>query len=155
MITLQGILLAFLWSFGASAFFAFSSNMAKYQVVFGGILGAVGWTLYTVFTALGTQGEAYFIGAFSVALVSEVLAFFLKNPATVFLIPGIIPIVPGGGIFNMMRYAVQGNLSDALKTGYDTLIAAGAIALGVALASSLSKIFSVASKKISKGKVKK
>lgn len=152
--TVQGLLLAALWSFGASAFCAFYLNTNKYDIVWGGLLGAVGWVLYTVIASRGSQAGAYFVGAFAVALISEILAVIIKNPATVFLLPGLLPLVPGGGIFYMMRAAVQGDM-DAIHTGYTTLIAAGSIALGIALASSLARIASLLVKKMAKKNEKK
>lgn len=148
--SIQGIVLASLWSFGASACCSFYLNTNKTDIVWGGLLGALGWVLYVIVGVNGSQGEAYFVGAFAVALVSEILAVIIKNPATVFLLPGLLPLVPGGGIFYMMRAAVQGDLEASLHTGYTTLVAAGAIALGIALASSLARIASLLIKKWSK-----
>ena len=85
---------------------------------------------------------AYFAGAFSVAIASEFLAYLIKNPATVYLLPGLLPLVPGGGMFQTMRAAVSGNMDTALSLGYATLGAAGAIALGIAIASSIARLFS-------------
>ena len=83
---------------------------------------------------------AYFAGAFVVALLSEIFAVIFKNPATVYLLPGLFPLVPGGGMFQTMEAAVSGNMENALSTGFSTLTAAGAIAIGIAVASSMAKI---------------
>ena len=45
-------------------------------------------------------------------------------------------------MFQTMRAAVSGNMDTALSLGYATLGAAGAIALGIAIASSIARLFS-------------
>lgn len=83
---------------------------------------------------------SYLAGALAVAVFSEIMRLFWHTPATVFLIPGLLPLVPGGGMFKTMRAAVQGLSSEALSLGYTTLLAAGAIALGIALVSGVVKL---------------
>lgn len=152
-LTVSGVLLAAVWSFGASACSAFYFNTEKSAILWGGIIGSVGWVLYTVVLAkTGSAAQGYLAGSFAVALCSELFAFFTHNPATVYLLPGLLPLVPGGGIFYMMRFAVQGNLSESLHSGYTTLISAGAIALGIALASSAARIAALLKRQLTKKK---
>lgn len=96
--------------------------------------------VYTAVSAVAGGTGAYFWGALTAAVSAETIAIVIKNPATVYLVPGLLPLVPGGGMFQTMRAAVQGNLEEALALGLSTLTAAGAIALGVALASSAARI---------------
>ena len=140
-LSITDLIKAGLWACGASAGCAVYFNTRKEDIPFGAVLGALGWILYVIVKALTqSDGKGYIAGAFSVAVLAELYAVLLKRPATVFLVPGIIPLVPGAGIFNMMRMAVQGRLDESVAAGYNTLIAAGAIALGVAMASSLARL---------------
>lgn len=137
------LFLAALYAAGAAGFCAFYFNTNKYDVIWGGVLGALGWIVYLLVLKSGASSMyAYFLGAFSVALVSEILAIIIKNPATVYLLPGLLPLVPGGGMFQTMRSAVSGNMEGALSLGFATLGAAGAIALGIAIASSIARLIS-------------
>ena len=68
-------------------------------------------------------------------------SYYYKNPATVFLILGILPLVPGGGMFFTMRAFVSGSVETALELGYTTLGAAGAIALGIAIVSVIARVY--------------
>ena len=139
--TCAELFFAALWSFGASACCSLYLNTTLRLIPWGGFLGLVGWLIYKLFVFyVGSKVGGYLLGAFAVALLSEFLAVFLRNPATVFLLPGLLPLVPGGGIFSMMRAAVLEDFTVAAKTGYDTLAAAAAIALGVAVASSFARI---------------
>lgn len=127
---------------GASATLSFCSNISKKDIFWGGIIGGLGWFVYSLLIPQGgTAGiKSYFCGAFTVALLSELLAYFKKNPATIYLIPGLLPLVPGSGMFQTMQAAVQGNLDQTLHLALKTLNAAGAIALAVAIITSIAKI---------------
>jgi uncharacterized membrane protein YjjB (DUF3815 family) len=140
-LTIHDILFAGLWSFGAASCFAFIFNTNKSDVCWGALFGALGWMLYVGIKAKTESGAwANLAGAFAVAVCSEICALVRRRPATVFLVPGILPLVPGGGIYTMMHEAVQANLDRAASAGYLTLTAAGSIALGIAVASSLARI---------------
>jgi uncharacterized membrane protein YjjB (DUF3815 family) len=128
-------------SFGATIGSAIVFNTSKYDILRAAFVGACGWLVYTLLKETAASlAVAYFAGAFVVALISEIFAFVLKNPATVYLLPGLFPLVPGGGMFQTMEAAVGGNMEKALSTGFSTLTAAGAIAIGIAVVSSLAKI---------------
>lgn len=132
------ILWAALCGAGASAALSFCLDIGRYDIAWGALVGGAGWGMCTaLLPASGVAGtESYFWGAAAVA----VLAAAVRKPATVYLVPGLLPLVPGGGMFRTMRAAVTGDLAEALQLGLSTLTAAGAIALAVALASSFSGI---------------
>jgi len=135
------LLMAGFWSFGAAACCAFVFNAKKADIWPGALFGAAGWVVYLVVKdAAGSEAWGYIWGAFAVALCSEIIAFILKRPATVYLVPGVMPLVPGGGIYTMMHEAVLGNLDKAATAGYITLTAAGSIALSIAVTASISRI---------------
>ena len=69
--------------------------------------------------------------------MSEYLARKLKQPAIVFVIPGIIPLVPGLGMYNTMLYLVQNDYNLAISKGADVLFVGGAISLGVLIVTSI------------------
>ena len=102
----------------------------------GGGGGAV--CLLCAFT--GSDIVQYFAGAVAVALYAEVMARLLKAPATGFLVVGILPFVPGGGIYYTMEYCLSGNTQLFLSTGIHTFGVAGAVAVGLLLASSLVRL---------------
>ena len=86
--TNSGILyfiLVFIYAFFASGSSAFYLKANIIDIFFGASIGGFGWLVYCL---VGTTGVgAYFLGAFTVAILSELLAAKIKNPATVFLIP--------------------------------------------------------------------
>ena len=97
-----------------------------------GLCGAAGWLVYAVFTKWGFSGtEATFLAAVAVIFLSRLFAVRERCPATLFLIPGIFPLVPGAGVYWTSYYIVTNELSQALQTGFSALKAAVAIVLGI------------------------
>ena len=66
-----------------------------------------------------------------VILLSRWFAVRKRCPATLFLISGIFPLVPGAGIYWAAYYTVSNQLQMALETGYGAVKAAVAIVLGI------------------------
>ena len=54
-----------------------------------------------------------------------------KCPATIFLISGIFPLVPGAGIYWTVYYLITKQLRLAVYTGYEAVKVAIAIVLGI------------------------
>lgn len=109
-----------------------------------GLVGMLGWAMYLLgggpWLSLSVAGAA-FLGALAVAVASAVLAVVRRCPTTVFLICGIIPLVPGGGIFWTAYYLVSNRLLQAATTGFTALKVTIAIAGGIILVGALAARF--------------
>lgn len=81
------------------------------------------------------------MSAFSVSLVSQILARVVKTPVTIFLIAGIFPTVPGAGMYRIVHYVIAGDNSMASYYFFETLKVAGVIALGIFFADAIFRIF--------------
>lgn len=103
--------------------------------------GGVGWAVCLLFAFTGSDIVQYFFGAVAVALYAEVMARLCKATVTGFLVVGILPFVPGGGIYYTMDYCLSGDTQQFLSTGIHTFGVAGAVAVGLLLASSLVHLF--------------
>jgi uncharacterized membrane protein YjjB (DUF3815 family) len=106
--------------------------------------GAFGWILY-YFLSSQLDFDLFFgagVAAFTVAFLSQLNARHFKMPVIVFAIPGIIPLVPGGSAYNMMRAFVEGNSEMALMFATETFLVSGAIALGLSVNSALFQVLS-------------
>ena len=62
------------------------------------------------------------------AAYSEVAAKIAKTPATVFLLPGLIPLIPGGFVY----YAMLGLVQNQFDTMRQNALLAGQWAVGIA-----------------------
>ena len=134
------LFLHFIFGFLATIGFSIFLHSPKNSLPYAGIIGAVGWVLYVyLFSLTGNPIFSNFVPATIVGILSEVSARFLKQPAIIFVIPGIIPLVPGLGMYNTMLYLVQENYDLAISTGVTAIFVGGSISLGVLLVTSLVK----------------
>ena len=78
--------------------------MRKKLLVACGFVGAVAWTIYqfTVGMDLGKVGA--FLGSLILGLMSHTMSRRYKRPVIIFIVPGIIPLVPGGAAYEATRY---------------------------------------------------
>ncbi|MBN1241924.1 MAG: threonine/serine exporter family protein [Spirochaetales bacterium] len=103
--------------------------------------GALAWGIRLLAAALsGSDPMAYFIAAIAVGLYAEAVATIMRAPATVMIVSSIIPLVPGGGMFYTMSEATAGDAAGAAATGFATLLLAGAIAAGLAVAAAVARL---------------
>ena len=64
------------------------------------------------------------------------MARIRKCPVTGYLLVAFFPLVPGGGIYYAMEYAIAGQTENFVNTLMHTVGFAGSLALGVLLVSS-------------------
>jgi uncharacterized membrane protein YjjB (DUF3815 family) len=140
------IYMHFLYSTIATIGFSVFLNAPKSALIPSGLTGGIGWTFY--YYLINTTNNdilSNFLAAVLVAWISEFLARKLKYPAILFVIPGIIPLVPGLGMYNTMLYLVQTNYELAISKGANVLFVGGAISLGVLVVTSLSRTLNIVS----------
>ena len=121
-------------AFFGSMGFALLFGLPRRYLFAASLGGLLAWAVYLLTDSLL---HAVFLsnllaGAFSV-IYAEALARLLKTPATLFLTPAILPLVPGGSLYETMSYAVRGELELASVRGHATLSAALAIAAGISI----------------------
>ncbi|MGV3238550.1 threonine/serine exporter family protein, partial [Staphylococcus aureus] len=63
-----------------------------------------------------------------------------KEPAFIFMVTGIIPLVPGGLAYDATKNLVLLNFSTAINTMLEVTLIEGAIALGLLFADQISKL---------------
>ena len=95
------------------------------------LIGGVSWLAYLVLVPYSSVTIATFAATVIVILMSRWFAVRERCPVTIFLISGIIPLVPGAGIYRAAYYAVTDQLYLATQTGFDALKMAVAIVLGI------------------------
>lgn len=143
------ILTQFIFAFVSTVGFSIYMNAPVNQLAACGITGAVGWIFYYVLKINSFNSlMSNFIASLVVTIMSERFARKLKKPAILFVIPGILPLVPGLGLYNTMLYLVQGNYALAVSKGIDTLLTSGAIALAVLVVTSIARGVQANKKKI-------
>lgn len=122
---------------GISAFFATAAfsilfYLPKKYLIHAGVTGSFGWFIYLIsLELLSDKILSTLTATLIVALLSHLLARVYKTPVTMFLIPGVIPFVPGAGMYQIVRSIVDGNTGITTYYFFETLQIAGAIALGI------------------------
>lgn len=119
----------------ASLAWAVLFQVPRARLLLAGLVGGAGWVAWSIAEAFGWQivGRTLF-GALVVGLTGEVMARLLREPATVFITSGIVPLVPGATSFAAMQAFVVGDYLQGLSLTTQALLAAGAIAAGLAIA---------------------
>lgn len=110
----------------------------KKHLLKAGLVGAIGGFIYVLVMYL-ESGEvmATFCSALVVALISHIFARVFKTPVTLFLIAGILPTVPGAGMYQIVHYILLKDEGMASYYMIQTLQIAGAIALAIFLVDSV------------------
>lgn len=83
---------------------------------------------------------AFFCATSVAALISEVLARVARGPVLLFLVPMLIPLIPGSNLYYTMANLLNGNKQLFLRHAELLLTEAGAIALGIICAAAITKI---------------
>lgn len=126
------IIVHFVISVLATVSFAVLFNAPKKEVVFCGLTGGIAWTVYYALTKNDINIIlSTLVAAFALTVFARCLAVMRKNPVTVYLLPGIFPLVPGAGIYYTAYYLFMGNNEMSGIKGLETLELAGAIVFGI------------------------
>ncbi|MFK4996811.1 threonine/serine exporter family protein [Bacillus sp. N9] len=129
------ILIQTLLSFIAAAAFGIIFNAPKRSLIQCGLVGMVGWLVFQLMSdAQIDLVIAAFSGAFAVALIGHLMAKQYKMPIIIFIVAGIIPLVPGGSAYDAMRHVVINDYTGALPLAMKAFIVSGAIAMGLVFA---------------------
>ena len=130
------------FAFFASLSFGVVFQLRRAKLVQAAFGGALGWLVYGGCSRLLTGDiVCYFLATLALSLYAEVMARRCRTPATVYLIVALIPLVPGGGLFETMESFIQGNNETAIEQGLHTLGIAGALAIGIVMVSSTMRIY--------------
>ena len=114
------------------------------KLVFSTLGGLISWT---VFLGLGglLPGESvrYLITAAIITVYGEILARREKTPTTTFLVPSVIPLIPGGALYYTMNYALNEQWSEFARQAFYTLELALSLAVGIIAVTTVVRLLSV------------
>lgn len=128
-------------SFLAIACFAVLLECPRKYLPYAGTIGAVGGGVYLVSMEYETGAViASFLSALVIAFMSHSFARILHAPVTIFLIPGILPTVPGAGMYRIIYYVMAGERAKSAYYFIQTLEIAGMIALAIFLVGTFFKV---------------
>ncbi|WP_204121058.1 threonine/serine exporter family protein [Levilactobacillus sp. 244-2] len=120
---------------------AFGILIPRRALNVGGWIGVLGYVLYR-FTVLWGGGYVIgnLLGAVAIGVASLQAAKLKKMPMILFNIPAIVPLVPGGQAYQMIKNFALGNNSTALVFLLQVVMISGAIAFGFLLSELVNRI---------------
>lgn len=128
-------------AFVAVVAFSIMLEVPKRFLLAAGIVGAVGWTAYLSVAEVSENVIfSTFISAAVIAFICQFLARFFKAPVTVFLIAGILPLVPGLGMYYIVYYNITGDRELSSFYFSQTLQTAGMIAVAIFVVDSVFRV---------------
>lgn len=131
------MLLQSIFAFGAIIGFSVLIEASKRCLIVNGILGMAGWAVYLYTERYTSMLMATFVSGLVLAVISHILARLMKTPVTTTLIPSILTIVPGAGMYETVYYLFTADTQEALSSLVLTIGAAGAIALAIFIVDAL------------------
>ena len=115
-------------------------QVPKKHLVLAGVTGASGWFVELVMEEmLKSAVFSSFLAALLVALLAQIFARVSKAPVTLYLVTGILPLVPGVGMYRTVYYLLQSNRELTAYYFSYTLQVAGMIALAIFVVDSFFK----------------
>lgn len=106
-------------------------HVPKKHYISCGMVGTLGWIVCDLTARISSPAIASFFGALVVVFSARMLTVRKKCPITMFLIPGIFPLVPGARVYYTVYYLVTDQMGLAAESGLDALKIAFGIVIGM------------------------
>lgn len=136
------LIFSFIAIFFATVGFSVIFSVPSSELFFCGVVGLVCYVVYYyIFKTFDEEIIGCILGTFFAVCLSRTLTFYRKMPITVYVIPAIIPLAPGGAIYNSMYYLIENDVSTSLSYGLYAVKVAGSIGIGITASLSLPKSF--------------
>lgn len=144
---LSDILLPCVYSLIASIAFGVQFNIRFKHMLTAGIGSVLTQLIFIGFGMSGSgQMLCYFFSAAAVSVYAELMARRLHVPVNMYLVIGIIPLVPGGNMYNTMISLVGGDIESFSHQFMESVGIAGSIAMGVFAVSALARLIRMVTK---------
>ena len=132
--TAVNILLSTLYASLGTLCFAVLFHVPQRHYIRCAAVGGVGWLVYLLAMALGAGCvSATLAASVPLALLSRWYAVKARAPATVFLLCGIFPLVPGAGIYYTAYYFVSRRMALFSAKLAEVIKVALALSVGIAV----------------------
>lgn len=131
------IITAFLGSLGFSVLF----NIRRTKLLIAGLGGMLSWSVYLLLgLVFDSDPIRYFFAAIFVTVYAEIFARIKKTPTTSYLVPAFIPLIPGGALYNTMKFALHNDWQSFGDTAVYTIQLALALSAGIIVVASVMRM---------------
>ncbi len=141
------IIIEALLAYAATVGFAIILNVPRRALNVAGWIGAAGWAAYEAIIAhvgaqppLSWMAVAMLTAGLLIGLLSNWAARVKRMPVILFNIPSLVPLVPGGQAYQVIRNLVTNHPNVAMNYLGQVVAIAGMIALGFLLAELLVRL---------------
>ncbi len=111
--------------------FALLFRVPKKYYIWCGCIGAVSWVCLRLLQGPAGRMASVFLASAAVVMLSRFCAVWESCPVTIFMVPGLFPLIPGAGIYWTVYEVVMKHPAEAAARGFVALQDAVAIVLGI------------------------
>lgn len=116
-------------------------NVPRRGLNLGGWIGAISFLVYRLCMMANTGiAIANLLGALVIGILSMQAARYKRMPVINFNIPAMVPFVPGGQAYQMIKNFALGNVPEAFNFLLQVVVIAGSIAFGFLLAEMVNRV---------------
>lgn len=133
---MNNMILQTLMAFFGAPGFGMLFNVRGKKLIWIAFGGGLGWLVYLLVEPVHGLFAGLFFATVTVVTLSEILSRVLKSPVILFLVPMLIPLVPGGGLYYMMDALIRGSADLPLRVE-SVAVQVGAIAGGLIVMTSI------------------
>lgn len=102
---------------------------------------ALDWAVYLLTVHNGyNEFVGMLLATMAAALLSEVFARIIRAPVLILLVPMLVPLIPGRGLYNTMDALIRGDRARFLTSGISTISCAAAICLGIICVTAITRM---------------
>lgn len=131
---------AFVGSFG----FAVLYHIRGLKLLVAGLGGMLTWGVYLLLREpVDSLVVSNLAAAAAGSVYAEIMARVLRAPATIFVAPAVITLVPGGALYYAMYSAIAGDAAGASAHGYEAWNVAVGVAIGIAAVTSIFNVLAL------------
>lgn len=143
------MLMTFIYAYIASLSYAIIFNVNKKTAYLAALGGGLGYLTFSLsLDIFNLYGLSYFLAAILISFYGEIMARIKKMPVTAFLTTALIPLVPGGQLYETMLSFIKKDNMGAIDGFVGVVMATGSLALGILIVSTISKSYFLAKNKI-------
>ncbi|WP_028544561.1 threonine/serine exporter family protein [Paenibacillus taiwanensis] len=128
-------------SFFISMCFGGAFQLRLKGMLLSGLAGGISWLTFDVAKLLtGSEFFSFFLASCSLNIYAEVTARRAKMPAICFIVPGLVPLVPGAALYGTMYEFVLGRPQEAWNSAIFAFSTAVSISLGFILTLGIARM---------------
>ena len=103
--------------------------------------GLISWSVFLLLEGwIPGEPMRYFLAMTAISVYAEIFARIEKTPTTTFLVPSVIPLIPGSALYYTMNYALNEQWSAFIQKAFYTLELAMALALGIIAVTTVTRL---------------